>query len=257
MAESFVITIGVLDAILLENGFGGCVLIDPKKPIYRSRHSDLMIFVDNHAKVVEFEIVFGRADGRNEMLMKLRDALSKEYVVSECMYSLGVYEHNVFVYNSMRFVISNVEFMDTRNWNYQLIRYDEYIYNYELKQNVVCESIVWFGKLNIHLYHPQCQPRLYNMIVSVSNEGSIEVFSEFIRELTALNDILRMRSCSGSSISGCMCEIDIDEENSPYPLLQLSTLDDTKTLIANIDCAKRRKGVYSVRQEMKDLITKY
>ena len=246
---SVVVSNGVLNQILLENGFGGLALVNTNKRIYKSLCNGLVVYIDHHTNIIEFEVEFGRVDGRNEILKRLRDNMSNEYKVSDVMYGLGVYEDNIFVYNSVRFIMTDVAFIDDKNWNNQLIKYYEYIYDYETKKIIEYEAVCWFGMLNIQLYHPQCSPRYYNAIVEKNNHD--EVYERFLRELSVLNDALSVKSCSNSSICSCE-ELDV-------LLLRVSSLstDDSRILISNIDCAKRSHGVYSVRKEMLELISEF
>ena len=240
------LSINDLDIMLLNIGFGEIVKTEDK-PTYKSTINSLIMYPAKD--VIEFEVLFGRVDGRNERLDELRNRLQENgYNTTELRYSLGLYEDQVFVYNACGFQIHDVTFEDNNEWNNIVIKYDECVYDYASKQIIHYENVKWFGCIEVLLYHSQSSSLYYNALIK--NNDSNEI-SEFISDISVLNDVLACKSCSSSSID-CAC----DDDDTEHNLIRISSAGND-LMVTGINCARRTKGAYYVRDEIEKLLQKY
>lgn len=250
---------------LMKDVWGQLVLVKNDRREYRSERNGLKVYVDTTNKVIQFEIQFGRIDGRNELLKELRYMLCRELVCegddnswcsgcSALKYSCGIYEDQLFVYNGLSFEMYDATMADDNEWSNKVLMYSEYVYDYSKKKVVEYEAMCWYGSISVHVYHSQTNEWFYNMIVNKCDEN---VFREFLSELNELNDVMCLKSCSTSSL-GCFIVEDINGYSESRRIRVADVGDGYGSqMISNIACSKRTKGVYGIRKELIELIQKY
>ena len=228
-----------LSDVVRNCGFGDIMKTERYKDYYCSKIGGLKMLYNKEHGAIEFEMDYGRIDGRNEIIKRLRKELKHiGCEVSKLLYKIETYEDEEVVYNSVVFNIMNVELIDDNEWTNKILKHYDYMYfgKYVMR----FQAVELFGDyLDIDIYHDLSESMYYNVMIDMSKacEREGKAYAKSLR-----NDFIEKLKML----------IDVDE------LEDLEIMKEgMKTIIMKIRICERCKNKCRVKDDVVDLLKQY